>query len=57
MKTLIMYGDQDVYVREGRQILAAEIPQAKIVTYPGTGHALHWNQPQRFMADLHAFLS
>ena len=57
VKTLVLYGDRDVYVREGRQILAAEIPQARVITYPGTGHALHWDQPQRFIADLQAFLT
>ncbi len=56
-KTLVMYGDQDVYVREGQQLLAAEISHVTFITYQATGHALHWDQPQRFIEDLHAFLT
>ena len=57
VQTLVLHGDRDVYVREGREVLAAEIPHARIIIYPGTGHALHWDQPQQFMADLQAFLT
>lgn len=56
-ETLVLYGDRDVYVREGQALLAATIAHATFVTYPMTGHALHWDQPQRFVDDLHAFLS
>jgi len=56
-KTLILYGDHDVYVREGQQLLAGEIPHATFITYPAAGHALHWDCPQRFVDDLHAFLT
>jgi non-heme chloroperoxidase len=56
-KTLVLYGDHDVYVREGQQVLATAIPQATFLTYPETGHALHWDAPQRFVDDLHTFLA
>jgi non-heme chloroperoxidase len=56
-KTLVLYGDRDVYVSEGQHILRSIVPQATCVVYPATGHALHWDQPQRFVADLHAFLA
>ena len=56
-KTLVLYGDHDVYVREGQQVLAEVIPHAQFITYPATGHALQWDAPQRFIDDLHAFLS
>jgi pimeloyl-ACP methyl ester carboxylesterase len=55
-KTLVLYGDQDVYVHEGRQILAQAIAHAQVVIYAAAGHALHWDSPRRFIADLHAFL-
>ncbi len=55
-QTLVLYGDHDVYVHEGQQLLAAAIPHATFITYPATGHALHWDWPQRFVDDLHAFL-
>ncbi len=56
-KTLILYGDHDVYVHEGQEALAAAIPQATFITYPATGHSLQWDWPQRFVDDLHAFLT
>jgi pimeloyl-ACP methyl ester carboxylesterase len=56
-KTLVLYGDHDVYVHEGQQALTAAIPQATFITYPATGHALQWDAPQRFIDDLHAFLA
>jgi non-heme chloroperoxidase len=56
-KTLVLYGEHDVYCHEGQQMLAEVIPRAKFITYPATGHALHWDQPQRFVDDLHAFLT
>jgi pimeloyl-ACP methyl ester carboxylesterase len=56
-KTLVLYGDQDVYVHEGQQILAQEIAHAQVVIYAAAGHALHWDAPRRFIADLHAFLT
>jgi pimeloyl-ACP methyl ester carboxylesterase len=56
-RTLVLYGDQDVYVEEGQQLLAAEIPQATVIIYPETGHALHWDCPRRFVDDLQAFLT
>ncbi len=56
-RTLVLYGDHDVYVHEGRQFLATAIPHATFITYPATGHALQWDRPQRFVDDLHAFLT
>ena len=56
-RTLVLYGDKDVYVDEGQHLLRAEIPHATVITYPGTGHALHWDSHQRFIDDLHAFLT
>ena len=56
VKTLVLYGDHDVYVHEGQHLLAAAIPNATAITYPATGHALQWDQPRRFVDDLHAFL-
>lgn len=55
--TLIIWGDQDTYfLREEQDALAAKIADSKLVVYNGAGHALHWEEPQRFAADLLAFI-
>lgn len=40
--------------RDQRALLAA-IPGATLETYAAAGHALHWEEPRRFAADLAAF--
>ena len=54
---LVLYGEHDAYAHEGQQLLAAALPQAAFMTYPAAGHAPHWERPQRFVDDLHAFLA
>ncbi len=54
--TLIVWGDQDVFApRRDQDALAAAIAGSRLVVYPGAGHALHWEEPDRFAADLLAF--
>ena len=54
--TLIVWGDQDAFFRRHEQeALAAAIPGAQLVVYPGAGHGFHWEEPTRFAADLVAF--
>jgi pimeloyl-ACP methyl ester carboxylesterase len=54
--TLIVWGDQDaLFPRSDQDTLAAAIPGSRLVVYPGAGHALHWENPRRFAADLTAF--
>jgi non-heme chloroperoxidase len=54
--TLIVWGDRDtLFPRSDQDILAAAIPGSRLVVYPGAGHALHWEDPRRFAADLRAF--
>ena len=54
--TLILWGDHDELARRSdQQALAAAIPHARAVTYPGCGHAPHWEQPMQVAADLAAF--
>jgi len=51
--TLIVWGDQDRYASWSEQeALAAAIPNADLVVYRGVGHAIHWEDPARFAADL-----
>jgi len=38
-----------------RQVLLAEITDARLAIYERAGHALHWEEPERFAADVAAF--
>jgi pimeloyl-ACP methyl ester carboxylesterase len=38
------------------QRMQKEFNNASLIIYRGTGHALHWEEPQRFVADLIQFL-
>jgi pimeloyl-ACP methyl ester carboxylesterase len=55
--TLLIWGDQDAFVPESdQQTLLATIAGSRLQIYPGTGHAVHWEEPARFAADLVAFV-
>jgi non-heme chloroperoxidase len=55
--TLILYGERDAFFPLAEQeLLAASIPNAVLKVYEETGHALHWEQPERFVRDLLAFI-
>ncbi|HYH10731.1 MAG TPA: alpha/beta hydrolase [Thermomicrobiales bacterium] len=55
--TLIIWGDQDSVSPRGEQDdLLARIPNARLIVYAGTGHAVHWEQPQRAAIDLVDFI-
>jgi non-heme chloroperoxidase len=52
----IVWGDRDAFLARSEQdALAAAIPGARLVVYRGAGHALHWEEPQRFAGDLADF--
>lgn len=55
--TLIIWGDQEVFCpRQDQETLAATIADARLIVYPGAGHALHWEEPDHFAADLTTFI-
>jgi pimeloyl-ACP methyl ester carboxylesterase len=55
--TRVLWGDRDtICIREGQERVRAAIPHAGFVAYEGAGHALHWEEPERFAADLAAFV-
>lgn len=55
--TLLVWGDQDAMVsRSDQEAQTAAIAGSQLVTYEGTGHAVHWEAPQRFASDLAAFV-
>ena len=44
--TLIVWGDRGTYAdRAAQDALGKAIPRARVVTYRGGGHAIHWEDP------------
>jgi non-heme chloroperoxidase len=56
--SLIIWGDQDgMTSRAQQEALLLAIENSRLIVYPGAGHALHWEEPARFAADLVAFIN
>ena len=55
--TLILWGDKDFFPRSEQDSLVSELPNAVLKVYKDTGHALHWERPEKFAIDLQAFLN
>ena len=56
--TLIFWGEKDAFFfREGQETLLKNIRGSKRIVYTDTGHALHWEHPERFAKDLVDFIS
>jgi len=54
---LLVWGDQDQFCRRTDQDkLLASIEGSRLVVYPGAGHAVHWENPDRFASDMRAFI-
>jgi pimeloyl-ACP methyl ester carboxylesterase len=54
--TLLCWGQHDPFVPDADQErLLARVPHAELRVYEGGGHALHWERPERFAADLAEF--
>jgi pimeloyl-ACP methyl ester carboxylesterase len=55
--TLIAWGARDAFCRRADQdALLAVIAGSRLIAYENAGHALHWEEPRRFAADLVAFV-
>lgn len=55
--TLVVWGDRDtILTREEQESLAAGIPSARMLVYPGSGHAFYWEDPAHVASDLAAFV-
>ena len=55
--TMLVWGDRDTYVSHADQeALRAAIARARLVVYQDAGHALHWENPDRFAKDLVSFI-
>lgn len=56
--TLIVWGDRDaMFPRSEQQALTRLLPPATLTVYAGTGHAPHWEEPERFARDVLQFTS
>lgn len=56
-RTLILWGDQDIFcLKNNQDDLRNNIKNSNLITYQGIGHALHWEDPQRFVSDLLNFM-
>ncbi|MER5208175.1 alpha/beta hydrolase [Streptomyces sp. NPDC002825] len=56
--TLVVWGDQDpVLTREDQQTILDTIPDARLLVYEGVGHVAYWEDPDRVLRDLTAFLA
>jgi pimeloyl-ACP methyl ester carboxylesterase len=56
--TLLLWGDKDaVFPRATQDGLQARIPGARLIVFPETGHAVHWERPEQFTEDLRDFIN
>ena len=56
--TLILWGERDAtFDRAAQDVLLHRIAGSRLVTYPGTGHSPHWEEPERFARDVLEFLA
>jgi non-heme chloroperoxidase len=54
--TLLAWGELDAFApRADQDTIAGRVRGARLAVYAGAGHALHWEQPARFAADVAAF--
>ena len=56
--TLILWGDKEsIFPRSEQDLLVSELRNSVLKIYPDTGHALHWERPERFAKDLQEFIN
>ena len=54
---LILYPEQDIFFTRAQQDeLLALLPDASLKVYPGAGHGLQWEFPEKFGADVAEFV-
>jgi hypothetical protein len=56
--TLILWGDREtICPRSEQDLLVSGLRNSTLKVYTDTGHALHWERPERFAKDLQAFIN
>lgn len=54
---LIFWGSKDlICFKADQENFERNLKNAKLIVYEGTGHALHWEDPERFVTDLLNFV-
>ncbi|QQS40600.1 MAG: alpha/beta hydrolase [Acidobacteriota bacterium] len=57
-RALLIWGDEDAYSsRSDQEILLDAIRGSRLKIYQGTGHAPHWEEPERFARDVVNFVT
>jgi len=57
LPALIVWGDRDTFAtRKDQTVLWTGLKNSVLSVYVGTGHAVHWEMPVRFAADLSMWL-
>jgi non-heme chloroperoxidase len=53
---LLVWGERDAFIpRDVQDELLEMLPDARLEVYENVGHAVHWEQPERFARDVAAF--
>jgi pimeloyl-ACP methyl ester carboxylesterase len=56
--SLIVWGRHDAFCPAAEQRAMRELmPTAQFIEYADAGHAMHWEEPQRFARDIHQFVT
>jgi pimeloyl-ACP methyl ester carboxylesterase len=55
--TVLIWGDRDpLFSRADEEAILGSVPASHLIVYPGTGHAVHWEQSERSASDVTAFV-
>ena len=55
--TLVIHGEQEMqFIKLTADALTDSIPDVRRVIVPGGGHAVNWNEPERFASEVLGFL-
>ncbi len=54
---LIVWGDKDlITLAADQKTMSTNLKNSRLIVYEETGHALHWELPERFARDLVEFI-
>jgi pimeloyl-ACP methyl ester carboxylesterase len=55
--TIFWGAKETMFVRQDQDALTSGLPKAKLIVYPDSAHAPHWEEPAKFASDLNKVLS